>query len=388
MPRDLSGMDQDRHLLIFCPCARGGIADYAHEHATAISDLGIAITMLCPLDFCHPAGNYAQERRLSIAPELRRTRFESRIRFVLRLLRDTRILDRTLFRTGSNRVLFASYTEYLAPLWAWRFRRHQKRGVVFGAIAHDPVRDYRVGPRWWHRRSIRSAYSFLREVFVHEAISLETLGEFPILRTSVIPHGVFRFPPPSTTRMEMRSRLEIPDSSYLFLSFGHIRNNKNIPLVLRALVDVPSAWLLVAGPEATVGQTSSDSLRDLALELGVADRCRWLVNYLDPDQVSNCFNTSDAVLLTYSSTFRSASGVLNVAGWFRKPVLVSGGESNLRTSVLAYHLGPAVPPDSSDSIASGMAELMQTSFTSGWDHYLAENNWERNARVVVETLFE
>jgi len=378
----------DRQLLIFCPSARGGIADYAHEQARAISVLGIEVTMLCPGDFCHPADGYEQDRRLTETPSKRGSRMMSRLRFVRRILHDCRVLDRTLSGGGVKRVLFATYAEYLAPFWAWRFRRHQRRGVVFGAIAHDPVRDYQVGPRWWHLRSIAEAYSFVREAYVHDAITLDTVRPCPFLRTTVIPHGVFAFPQPTTNRDEMRLRLGIPEKACLFLSFGHIRDNKNLPLVLKALAETPTAWLLVAGSEAKSGQAPSSSLRELAESLGVADRCRWVIDYLEPTEVANCFNACDVVLLTYASTFRSASGVQNVAGWFRKPVLVSGGDGNLRSTVEKYRLGLAVPPDSSGSIATGIGEMMQALFAPDWDAYLAENNWERNARLVTESLLE
>ena len=381
-------MDRVRHLLIFCPSARGGIADYAHEQARTIGRSGVVVTMLCPGDFCHSADSYLQDRRLSSTPLKQKSRVMSRLHFVRRILRDCRVLDLTLLAGGPKRVLFATYAEYLAPLWAWRFRRHQRRGVVFGAIAHDPVRDYQVGPRWWHLWSVAEAYSFLREAFVHNTITLDTVRPRPLLRTTVIPHGIFPFPAPAATRTEMRDRLDIPRGAYLFLSFGHIRDNKNLPLVLRALAETPTAWLLVAGPEAKSGQTSSSTLKELADTLGVADRCRWLVDYLEPIEVANCFNACDAALLTYASTFRSASGVQNVAGWFRKPVLVSGGDGNLRSTVEKYRLGLAVPPDSAESIASGIGELMRTSFVPNWDAYLEENNWERNGRIVIESIFE
>jgi hypothetical protein len=158
--------------------------------------------------------------------------------------------------------------------------------------------------------------------------------------------------------------------------------------VLEALAAQPSAWLLVAGPEAKAGQRSSASLREMALARGVADRVRWEVGYLDPGEVSNLFHASDAVLLTYASSFRSASGVLNVAGWFRKPVLVSGGDGNLSSSVEKHRLGVTVSADCAASISSGMAAIMESGPSPGWDDYIAANSWDVNARLVVDRLFE
>jgi len=50
-------------------------------------------------------------------------------------------LARTIDAGRFQRVLMASYVEYLAPLWAGALRRKAKRGVVIGAVIHDPVGD-------------------------------------------------------------------------------------------------------------------------------------------------------------------------------------------------------------------------------------------------------
>ena len=48
-------------------------------------------------------------------------------------------------------VLLSSYSEYLAPFWVlphWILAKCF--GVTYVANLHDPVRDYVVGPQWWH----------------------------------------------------------------------------------------------------------------------------------------------------------------------------------------------------------------------------------------------
>ena len=106
---------------------------------------------------------------------------------------------------GFRHVLLGSYAEYLAAILE-RPASGTCAGaaIVFGAIVHDPVRDYVVGPRWWHRRSVASAFSFLKEAFVHEAIDLDTVRPMPNLRTTVIPHGPYHFSKPKRSRDEVR----------------------------------------------------------------------------------------------------------------------------------------------------------------------------------------
>ena len=125
--------------------------------------------------------------------------------------------------------------EYFAPLWAPRFQSLASGGVTFGAMVHDPVRQTVIGPRWWHQWSIASNYSFLREAFVHDPIELDTVRPVAGLRTTVVPHGPYQFPPLALSRDVMREQLRIPRDGLLMLSFGHIRDAKNLDLVLRVM---------------------------------------------------------------------------------------------------------------------------------------------------------
>ena len=138
-------------------------------------------------------------------------------------------------------VLLGSYAEYFAPLWSRHLSKLAEAGVVFGAIVHDPVRDFVLGPSWWHRWSIACGYSFLREAFVHEAIELETGQPMLNLQTTVIPHGVYQFLAPTQTREAVRASLNLPAEAKVMLSFGHIRDGKNLDLVIQAMTQFPES---------------------------------------------------------------------------------------------------------------------------------------------------
>lgn len=287
-----------------------------------------------------------------------------------------------------NTVLWGSYSEYLAPLWAGQFRALSRANVKFGAIVHDPVRDYQVGPGWSHRRSIAAAYSFLREAFVHEQIQLDTVRPMPALRITVIPHGPFRFPDPTESREQARKKLSIPDDAFVLLSFGHIRDGKNLDLAIRALPDWPSACLVVAGKEQSSGQKPIGYYQELARTLGVSDRCRWIHGHVPENEIGDLLIASDLVLLTYSKNFRSASGVLNVAVRYRKPCIVSSGGGNLKSVVEQYHLGWFVEPDNLAALKTGLQAATRERINPSWDAYERENSWRANARLVKERMFD
>ncbi len=284
-------------------------------------------------------------------------------------------------------VLAGSYAEYMAPLWVNPLRKLAEKGVVFGAVVHDPVRDYVVGPKWWHRWSVAAAYSFLREAFVHEAIELDTVRPMPALNTSVVPHGPYRFPEPQRSVEQVRASLRIPRDAKVLLSFGQVRDGKNLDLAIRALAGEPQVYLVVAGKVFSTTQKPVEHYQAIANEAGVAARCCWLNGFIPADQVGDLFQACDAVLLTYDSSFRSASGVLNAAVAYRRPCIASSGHGNLRSMVLRYGLGVLVEPDDSAAIRSGIRRWLDGIPEPNWGDYARDNSWEMNARVVCQRMW-
>lgn len=368
--------------LLFCPSSLGGIPDYAHHQAEALGSTGCRVTMLCPEDFPHLAKSYRQDRCFLKATRRSGPRLARAAKLAMTMLAGYQILEHKIRETGAKHVLMSTYSEYLGPLWAWRLRRLRKQGVIFGAVAHDPVRDFVVGPLWWHRRSISSGYSYLNHVFVHEPIDLDTGSPEQQVLTHVIPHGPYPFPEPVRPREETRLALEIPENAPLFLSFGHLRDGKNLNLILEAMTQIPEAWLLVAGTEAGNSHSKSQDYQNLATSLGVAERCRWEIGFASPETTADFFTAADFVLLTYSATFRSASGVLNLAVRYQKPVVASCGESNLASCVERYHLGVRVGADQREEIARGMRKLIIEVIEPNWNKYGMDNSWTTNAQLV------
>lgn len=379
-------MSLSNALLVFCTADHGGLADYAHTQAEALAARGHAVLLLAPPGFPFRSSCYQLRTLPSVRCWGRRPRCLQRLATAATILRQQAALNRAIATTGTPCVLFTTYSEYLSPLWAWRLRLWARRGVRFAAVVHDPVRDFVVGPRWWHRFSIAQGYSFLSVALVHAPIQLETGSRRPAPATVVIPHGPYRYPVPQVSAQVVRHDLSVPPDARLLLSFGHIRDAKNLDLVLRAMAGVPSIWLLVAGPEATAGQHSSDHYRQLAERLGVAGRCRWQIGYQAPEQVAELFTAADGVVLTYSARFRSASGVMHLAAHYRKPVLASAGASALVADVRRFRLGVVVPPDDPTALENGLHRFLGQVPEPDWQGYERANSWDRNAQLVAQSL--
>jgi glycosyltransferase involved in cell wall biosynthesis len=372
-------------LLYYSPNSYGGLADYAHEQANALVDLGIEVELLATSAWRSRHGEqYGVSPILSEATSNDRVaRWRSRLKLGRSIMHNASDLAARIRGANYRHVLFGSFTEYLAPFWAGRLKRLADRGVVFGAVIHDPVRDFVVGPLWWHRRSVAAGYSFLREAFVHEQIDLDTVRRVPALRTTVIPHGPYLFSQPTRSRQEVRQQLNIPLSSPLLLAFGHVRDDKNLDLALHALADLPEVHLLVAGKAQSDAQKPVAWYRQLAGQLQIERRCHWIDEYIDPSEVGNLFTAADLVLLTYRANFRSASGVQNIAAFYQKPCVASSGEGNLASVIRKYDLGVFIEGRDLKALSAGIRRAIESPPAARWDDYLRENSWRRNAELVL-----
>jgi glycosyltransferase involved in cell wall biosynthesis len=259
----------------------------------------------------------------------------------------------------------------------------RRRGVKMLSVLHDPVRDYVVGPAWWHALSIRQAYSFLDTALVHTRDSVPVPAD---VQVTWVPYGIHPYPPAERSRDVVRAELGIPAEARLITSFGYIRDNKNLDLVLRAMADMPDLYLLVAGSEQAGGNRPMSFYRDLATELGCDDRCRWLNRFVSTAEAADLMNASDLSLLVYARSFVSSSAALGVTANYRLPSLVSNGSNTIEAMVKQYRLGIWVEPDSVEAIRQGLREWLAGDLVPDWEGYSRDHSWVRNAAIVHETI--
>jgi glycosyltransferase involved in cell wall biosynthesis len=375
-------------ILYVCDADGGGIAEYAIRQSRALSEAGAEVTFLCRPTF-------RSDRLIvkKVIPALPAARSRGAFPFsrLARQIADVRRVARNVANQASetpyDALLFACYAEYFSPFWAGTYRRIARQ-LPIGTIAHDPVRDFVLGPGWWHRLSIRRAYSFVKQVFVHDDTPVDFGGKAPgAISTHVIPHGPFEISPPRQPRVELRTSMGFDAADQVFLSFGQIRDGKNLDRFLRVMPRLPeSVKLLVAGSGGGGSQRPPESYRQLAEELGVGQRCRWDIRYIPDEETGDLFAAADFVLMTYSAKFRSASGVLNAAVHCRKPLLVSSGPGPLKSATSLYQLGVFVDPDDDLEIEKGATRLLAEPPRPEWERYERENSWEENARLILQAF--
>ena len=199
-----------KKLLYVCEADSGGIMEYAIRQSGALAKQGAEVLFLCRRSFPKSrlsSGIKVIEFEKEVVPFWVLGKWRSIWRLTIGARKIARQIYKIAEKTRSDAVLFSSFKEYFAPFWVGPLRRLAKRGVVIGTIAHDPVRDFVVGPLWWHRWCVRLGYSFVRDVFVHDETLVDFGGKKPEgVQVHQIPHGPYEVAEPKIGREAMRRR--------------------------------------------------------------------------------------------------------------------------------------------------------------------------------------
>jgi glycosyltransferase involved in cell wall biosynthesis len=224
----------------------------------------------------------------------------------------------------------------------WLERVARDRAVVFTAHEVLPTRSASKVDVW------RRVFRAVDRVVAHSERAVERLASLGVERERIvrIPHPLF-VPPPG--------RAISPPRGATLLFFGLIRQSKGLDLLLRALpaiVDqVPEARLFVAGdPIEPV-----EPLRQLAAELGVADRIDWRLGYLADSAVADLMEEATVVCLPYRRI--ESSGVLAMALGHGRPAVVTDVGS-LADVVGEFGAGLVVPPEDPAALAAACVSLL------------------------------
>ena len=193
--------------------------------------------------------------------------------------------------------------------------RRFPRPVVL--TAHDVTpREVRAGARGGTAAVLRAVDA----VVVHSRAGAARVAEeagVPDERIHVIPHGAFAH----LTELPAGSppaALAGLDGRRVVLFFGLVRPYTGLDLLVEALAGTPDdVVLLVVG----MPRMSLAPLEERARELGVAERVRFVPEFVPDADVAAYFRRADLVVLPYREI--EQSGVLYTALAFRTPLLLS-----------------------------------------------------------------
>ena len=200
-----------KKLLYVCEVDSGGITEYSILQCEALTRAGLSVCFLCKSTF--PKDRFS--RALEIIefepvepPAWAFGKLKTIWRMTVGLNRYSQQIRRIAEERNFEFILFAFYKEYFSPFWIGPLNQLKNNGCAMGTIAHDPVRDFVIGPKWWHRFCVRRAFSFLTHVFVHDDTPVDFGGKRPEgIAVHQIPHGPYEVADPKIGRLEMRRQL-------------------------------------------------------------------------------------------------------------------------------------------------------------------------------------
>lgn len=380
-------------MLLFQPSDDGGISEYMHAQANELARRGLRVVMLASPRFlaAHPDRSYEGRGRLVTVPPSLRGRLVRRVAFALCVVLNPYVLASHVAGLRPRFVLLDAMSELLAPFWAWpHLLLARLRVTRYVATLHDPVRERRHGPAWWHRLSLRAAQAPLSIGLVHDLRAAAKAGTPAHMLLVEVPHGVFAHAP-ARRSTDIRALLGIDRAATVALSFGYVADRKNLGLAIEALARVPDLHLIVAGRRGSNQDRPINAYKAQAKTLGVADRCHFVDRFIGKDELDGFFRAADFLLLAYTASFVSQSGVLHVAANWNLPVLAAGGAGPMLDAVRRFGLGEVVEPDSVDALARGIERMIsrdrgRDADDEGWRQFRENASWRRNVDLLLAAV--
>ena len=145
----------------------------------------------------------------------------------------------------------------------------------------------------------------------------------------MIPHGIpdRHFAP----TIDMKKELAL-DGRDVILTFGLLSPGKGIGTMIEALPAIidhfPNALYVVLGAThphtiAQAGETYRDSLKELAIRLGVSDHVRWVDAFVETESLLDYLEAADIYATPYLNPAQITSGTLSYAVGLGKPIVAT-----------------------------------------------------------------
>ena len=306
-----------------------------------------------------------------------------KIYFIIRSILNPLKAFRFAKKNNINLFIFNDFDQVSSFFWTRMFK---KRTFKVAIILHDPDRTAYFSRKKWSESSMQRIMDVVDIAFYHEK-----LPDLPYYKNSdqrilyaKIPHGIY---PPAPDDLDIKQTIKkIKDSGLKIVSItGNIRTEKNYRLAIQATAKISNIALLIAGRTVTT-QENIDDYKNYAKENNVEDRVFFLTKYLNNSEMSTILKYSDIVLLYYSQTFKSQSGILNSLTPFSPKLIVSDTDSGMAYSARRFKLAKMVVPDNVDALIDAIKNYPeQNPYEKSWKVFEEYSSWKRNIEIQIST---
>lgn len=259
----------------------------------------------------------------------------------------------------------------------------KKMGIKIIYTFHDvePFEDYKGG-----KELLKSLYLLADLATVGGEDELNKLinnYDFPKEKLSIAKHGVYSiFDFNKYDQESARKHLGIPSGKKVLLNFGIYRPYKGFDETIKAMPSIlekhEDAFLYISTGLRLFKDVSD--LSRLVEELNLKEKSKLVFDFVNSDEIEAIFKASDIVILPYKQV--SQSGILNLALYFKKPVIISN--LFLEAEVINNRMGYTVEPGNPNEIAEKANILLgdkdiYKKFQEEMANYTADDTWKQNA---------
>lgn len=377
---------------LFFPGNGSGIGRYTHDLLTRM----VALADVAPELVCTPGCHWQSLATYPVWPGLREIEhpvaLRRRARFLVGQAANPLRLSHRARATRADVVHLCNINPLTYPLWKGRLRAG---GARVAATVHDVFRAKGILSTRFENRQLARFYRSADALFVHSRQQATILSDelhVDAARVHVVPHGPYDYGQPSAEATALRRRYGLLGDKQVVLAFGHVRDDKNLDLLMESLRDFrEEVHLLVAGRAGGGRNRGIEHYQGLARRLDLDRNVTFLNRFIPDQEVADLFAACDWTALPYSRSFSSQSGVLNVAVHYHRPVLVSrtGG---LAEAIEDFDVGVAVEPDDLPALREGIARIIRQTAAGHsyeFERYTATHSWDETARrtaAVYRTL--
>ncbi len=223
-----------------------------------------------------------------------------------------------------------------------------------------------------------------------EQEKLLTKYGFPKNKLTMAQHGIYTiFDFKKYDQASARKHLKIPQNKKVILCFGILRPYKGFDDVITAMPKIlknhPDAYLYISAGVRVFG--GPENLIKLAKKLKLEKNSKMVFDFVPSNEIEPIFKAADVVVLPYRQV--SQSGILNLALYFQKPVILS--KLFVETDEVKNKMGIIVSPNNPAQIAKAVNKIfsqteLETLFKKNIEKFKKNNIWEETAQSYQKII--
>lgn len=216
---------------------------------------------------------------------------------------------------------------------------------------------------------------------------------FPKDRLEIARHGIYTiFDFKKFDQISARNHLGIPLDKKVILCFGILRPYKGFDDAVLAMPEIlqkhPEAFLYISAGVRVFG--GPQDIQSLIKKTKIEKSSKAEFEFVLSDQIEAIFKTADIVLLPYRQV--SQSGILNIALYFQKPLIIS--DLFVEAKDINGKCGLSIAPGKPNEIAKAVSNLLDDQSTyQKYSKFMAiyqnDKTWATTAETykkVIERL--